>query len=71
MAVYNACKKLKKRLDKLKEKINKENIEFKELVLLAYENTINLSAQGFYQISDQEIYFDYEKKIGKPYNFFN
>jgi xanthine dehydrogenase/oxidase len=71
MAVKDACRQLRERLDKFREEKRKQGIEYKtwvELVDAAYHFTVNLSAQGFYRTPD--LYMDWEAGRGHPFSYF-
>lgn len=55
MAVKNACEKIKRRLDDVRQKIGSDK-SFEEVVMAAYLDRVNLSANGFYKTPD----IDYE-----------
>ncbi|CAG8551090.1 15786_t:CDS:10 [Acaulospora morrowiae] len=65
-AVFNACKTLVERLRPYREK-NPEK-SFKEIVVDAYLDRVNLSANGFYKTPD--IHFDWSKKEGQMFFYF-
>ncbi len=65
MAVKNACRKLRSRLQGLQDS---EGASFDKLVKKAYQERISLSATGFYRTPD--IHFDKEKGKGRPFHYF-
>ncbi len=69
MAVKNACMKLKARLEALPSDDKKDKSpSFDELVALAYQRRVSLSATGFYRTPD--IHFDKESGRGRPFHYF-
>ena len=80
-AVIDACEKLKRRIERFYYYDEKSVISsspsnppkltkrpFNEIVKLAYENKVDLTAHGFY--ASPQDGFDFEKKTGRPYQYY-
>jgi xanthine dehydrogenase/oxidase len=71
MAVQDACRQLRERLDKFRDERRQKGVEYKswpELVDAAYHFTVNLSAQGFYRTPD--LHFDWISGRGHPFSYY-
>jgi len=68
MAVFNACKILRERLDNFRSTLKTtEPIPWVKLVNMAYNARIDLCAHGFWECS---VKFDYATGKGRPYSYF-
>ena len=65
MATYNACIELRNRLAPY---LTKAKGNFKDAVIQAYLDRVNLSAQGFHVVPVTG--YDFEKGTGKPFHYF-
>lgn len=67
-AVKDACQTLRDRLDNFRKTCTKNDLPWEDLIKMAYENRINLSASGFWIVPD--IGFDFKTCSGKPFSYF-
>ena len=66
MAVLDACHQINKRLEPYRAK--HPNLPFKEIVLMAYRDRVNLSANGFYKTPD--LAYEWDTNQGRLFNYF-
>jgi len=59
MATLDACQQIITRLDQVRSGM--PGATFKEVVVAAYFNRVDLSAHGFYKVSDERCGFDWDK----------
>lgn len=66
-AVYEACQTILKRLEPFKKK--NPNGSWEDWVIAAYENTVSLSATGFYKTPN--LGYSFETNSGNPFHYFS
>ncbi|CAD7676511.1 unnamed protein product [Nyctereutes procyonoides] len=66
-AVYEACKTILKRLEPFKKK--NPSGSWEDWVIDAYENTVSLSATGFYRTPN--LGYSFETNSGNPFHYFS
>ena len=76
MAVLNACEQIRERLLPIRAKLPKE-ADWRSVIVAAYFDRVNLSAQGFYAVPSDRCGYDWDltpctdnNKRGSPFNYF-
>jgi xanthine dehydrogenase/oxidase len=77
MAVLDACEKLRSRLRAVQVTCSSHDTSdafnmtvWKDLVTMAYNERVDLSAHGFYIVPEGRCGYNFETKQGIPYNYF-
>lgn len=68
MAVLDACEQLKKRLAPIRT-ASAEDISWKDLVVAAHMERVDLSAHGFYIVPGDRCGYDFATQVGTPYQY--